>query len=169
MTNELDPDSPVVRLLLIGIMLATLLMAVAIPDAFGDRALLFAGSYVAHPGRPARVPHLRVGSARGRSSASAPPASSSGSSPRRALDRRRAASRQTRELLSGWSRSRSTTPAPIAVLPGPGPAELAPRDWDVETAHFAERFQLFVIIALGESIVLTGRDRRRTSTSTPRG
>ena len=46
-TNELDPDSPVVRLLLMGIMLATLLMAVAIPGAFGSQGLLFACSYVA--------------------------------------------------------------------------------------------------------------------------
>jgi low temperature requirement protein LtrA len=28
--------------------------------------------------------------------------------------------------------------------------------WNVETSHFAERFQLFMIIALGESIVITG-------------
>ena len=35
-TNELDPDSIVVRLLLIALMLASLLMAVAIPEAFGD-------------------------------------------------------------------------------------------------------------------------------------
>ncbi len=46
-TNELDPDSIAVRLLLIGLMLASFLMAVAIPEAFGDRALLFAGAYVA--------------------------------------------------------------------------------------------------------------------------
>src|SRR5919107_2746708 len=46
-TNELDPDAIAVRMLLIGIMLASLLMAVAIPEAFGDRALLFAGAYVA--------------------------------------------------------------------------------------------------------------------------
>src|SRR6266496_1245169 len=46
-TNELDPRAVPVRLLLIGLMLGSLLMAVAIPDAFGDRALLFAGSYVA--------------------------------------------------------------------------------------------------------------------------
>ena len=45
-TNELDPDSFVVRLVLIGVMLASLVMAIAIPDAFGDRALLFAGAYV---------------------------------------------------------------------------------------------------------------------------
>jgi low temperature requirement protein LtrA len=46
-TNELDPDSIAVRALLIGVMLASLLMAIAIPQAFGDYALLFAGSYVA--------------------------------------------------------------------------------------------------------------------------
>ena len=32
----------------------------------------------------------------------------------------------------------------------------APAEWEIETAHFAERFQLFIIIALGESIVVTG-------------
>ena len=41
------PGLDVVRLLLLALMLASLLMAVAIPEAFGDRALLFAGSYVA--------------------------------------------------------------------------------------------------------------------------
>src|SRR5215207_9436870 len=46
-TNELDTESIPVRLLLIALMLASLLMTVAIPEAFGDRALLFAGSYVA--------------------------------------------------------------------------------------------------------------------------
>jgi low temperature requirement protein LtrA len=29
-------------------------------------------------------------------------------------------------------------------------------DWEVEGSHFADRFQAFVIIALGESIVITG-------------
>ena len=46
-TNELDPESIVVRLLLIALMLGSLLMAIAIPEAFGERALLFAASYVA--------------------------------------------------------------------------------------------------------------------------
>ena len=45
-TNELDPDSIVVRLLLIALMLVSMLMAIAIPQAFGAKALLFAGSYV---------------------------------------------------------------------------------------------------------------------------
>ena len=46
-TNELDPETIPVRLLMIALMLASLLMAVAIPQAFGDRALLFVGSYSA--------------------------------------------------------------------------------------------------------------------------
>src|SRR4051812_19768533 len=46
-TNELDPESPVVRLLMIGLMLASLLMAVALPDAFGAEAGLFVASYLA--------------------------------------------------------------------------------------------------------------------------
>ncbi len=46
-TNELDPDSIAVRLLLMGIMLGSLVMAVAIPQAFGVHGLLFAGAYVA--------------------------------------------------------------------------------------------------------------------------
>ena len=46
-TNELDPGSIAVRLLLIALMLASMLMAIAIPEAFGDKALLFAGCYVA--------------------------------------------------------------------------------------------------------------------------
>jgi low temperature requirement protein LtrA len=38
----------------------------------------------------------------------------------------------------------------------PGRARLTPEAWEVGTEHFAERFQLFIIIALGESIVITG-------------
>src|SRR5687767_10299598 len=45
-TNELDPGSIVVRLLLLGLMLASLVMAIAMPEAFGENALLFAASYV---------------------------------------------------------------------------------------------------------------------------
>src|SRR5918911_4689697 len=45
-TNELDTETIPVRLLMLALMLASLLMAVAIPQAFDDRALLFVGSYV---------------------------------------------------------------------------------------------------------------------------
>jgi low temperature requirement protein LtrA len=46
--------------------------------------------------------------------------------------------------------------APLVVFRVPWRPRLAEAAWDVETAHFAERFQLFVIIALGESILVTG-------------
>ncbi len=45
-TNELDPDTLPVRFLLLTIMMASLLLAVAIPEAFGAKGLLFALSYV---------------------------------------------------------------------------------------------------------------------------
>src|SRR6185437_11851565 len=46
-TNELDPESPVVRLLMIALMLASLVMAAALPEAFGGEAGLFVGAYLA--------------------------------------------------------------------------------------------------------------------------
>src|SRR4051794_41876358 len=48
-TNELDPDSIAVRMLLIGLMLASFLMAVGVPGAVGPPPPPFAGAYVAPP------------------------------------------------------------------------------------------------------------------------
>jgi low temperature requirement protein LtrA len=45
MTNWFDPDTAPVRLVLVFVMLASLLMAVAIPEGFGAYALLFACAY----------------------------------------------------------------------------------------------------------------------------
>ena len=44
-------------------------------------------------------------------------------------------------------------------MPGfytPGLGRSATQDWTIEGGHFAERCQAFVLIALGESIVVTG-------------
>src|SRR5262245_4001997 len=46
MANWFDPETVPVRLILVYVMLASLLMAVAIPHGFGDDALLFACSYL---------------------------------------------------------------------------------------------------------------------------
>src|SRR3954452_1309641 len=46
-TNELDTETIPVRLLLLGLMLVSLLMSVAIPQASESPALLFPASYVA--------------------------------------------------------------------------------------------------------------------------
>jgi low temperature requirement protein LtrA len=45
MTNWFDPDTAPVRLVLVFVMGASLLMAVAIPEGFGEHALLFACAY----------------------------------------------------------------------------------------------------------------------------
>ena len=166
-TNELDPDSAVVRLVLIGITLACLLMAVAIPQAFGDRALLFAGSYVAiQVGRHA---FLTFGSAE-----------------RGTIERERAGRILIWFVASGalwiaggieggaWRSPLWLVAlildyiAPLVTYWVPGRPRLAPTDWEVETSHFAERFQLFIIIALGESIVITGATTARLDLDTAR-
>jgi low temperature requirement protein LtrA len=154
MVNWFEPNSIKVRLILIAATLASLLMSAAIPSAFGAHALLFAGAYVA----------MQVG--RNLSCA--------------ALLSRDHVLRQTFERLVAWSvvsgalwiagalapsslRFALWGPAlaidllaPIAGywLPGRGRAQTT--DYPIEGGHFAERFQAFIIIALGESIVVTG-------------
>ncbi len=154
-TNELDPDSTVVRLLLIGIMLGSLLMAVAIPQAFGEDGLLFAASYVG----------IQVGRHTFLTFASA----SAGT-----IERERAGRILSWFVVAGvlwiaggfadgsaraalWVAALAIDyTAPLVTFWVPGRPPLSPSAWDVETSHFAERFQLFVIIALGETIVITG-------------
>ena len=155
MTNELDPDSVLVRLLLIVLMLASLLMAIAIPDAFGERALMFAGSYVAiQVGRHLFLTFVAAD--------------------RGTIERERAAVILTwfvaagvlwlaGALVDGTARAALWLAAlaldygaPLVTYWVPWRPRIAPEAWDVGTEHFAERFQLFVIIALGESIVVTG-------------
>jgi low temperature requirement protein LtrA len=153
-TNELDPESIAVRLVLIGVALASFAMAIAIPHAFAHRALLFAGSYVAlQCGRHAFMTFV---------------AGEPGSDVRE----------QSLHILI-WFLAAAPLWILGAVVPGgraalwlvalaidyaaplfvyrvPFRRRLAPESWDVTTSHFAERFQLFIIISLGESVVTTG-------------
>jgi low temperature requirement protein LtrA len=46
--------------------------------------------------------------------------------------------------------------APLVGYRTPGLGVSTTADWPVKGGHFADRFQAFIIIALGESIVLTG-------------
>jgi len=155
LTNSLDVEAVPVKLLMLALMLAGLLMAVAIPEAFADLGLLFVGSYVAiQMGRTAFLTF--VGSKRG------------------SADR----SRDSRiliwfcfsapfwiagALVEGEARAALWLlalgldyVAPLTLYRVPGLAKVAPEAWTLGTSHFAERFGLFVIIALGESIILAG-------------
>ncbi len=154
-TNELDPGSTAVRLLLIGLMLASLLMAIAIPDAFGAKALLFAGAYVSiQVGR-----HLFLTFV----------AAEAGTNERIRAGRiliwfiaagvlwiaGALADGSARTAL--WLAALAVDyVAPLVTFWVPGASRITPEAWDVGTGHFAERFQLFIIIALGETIVITG-------------
>jgi low temperature requirement protein LtrA len=154
-TNELDPDSIVVRLLLIALMLASLVMAIAIPEAFGDKALLFVGSYVA----------IQVGRHSFLAFAVADAGSIEGERAGRILAWFCAAgvlwiagALAEGELRTAlWLAALALDyGAPLVLFWVPGRPRLAGGSWEVGTGHFTERFGLFVIIALGESIVLTG-------------
>jgi low temperature requirement protein LtrA len=154
-TNELDTETVPVRLLLLGLMLVSLLMSVAIPKAFEGQALLFAGSYVA----------IQVG----RHSFLAFAAADSGT-----VERERAGRILTWFVAVGvlwiagalvdgtgryvlWLAALALDYyAPFVTYWVPGRRRLPPETWNVGTEHFAERFGLFIILTLGESIVITG-------------
>jgi low temperature requirement protein LtrA len=154
-TNELDPDATPVRLLLIAIMLASLVMAVAIPEAFGKYGLLFAGSYAGiqvgrhlfltfFTTRAGTIERERSGRILTWFAVSAVPWIAGG-------------------LVDGSGRTALWVvaiaidlTAPFVLYWVPGRRRLSYDSWTVETSHFAERFELFMIIAFGETIVLTG-------------
>jgi low temperature requirement protein LtrA len=164
MVNWFDPTSGAVRLVLVGGALASLLMAAALPGALSDHGGLFAGAYVA----------LQVG----RNVAGA------------VLLERVHPLRRIFERLVAWSLGSGVlwiagalvSPSArlavwgaalavdlIAPLLGywtPGLGRSATADYAVEGGHFAERFQAFIIIALGESIVVTGATASNAGLST---
>ena len=154
LTNWLDPDRHEVRLLLFVLMLVGILLSVAIPGAYDGLGLLFAGCYVAMQlGRSL----FMVWAVRGD-----PPL------------------RRTFQGISVWfavagvlwiAGGLSTDGARLALwiaalaieYLGPAATFWTPllgrattHDWNVEGGHLAERCGLFVIIALGESILVTG-------------
>ena len=154
MTNWFDPESVLVRLVLLVVMASSLLMAVAIPEAFGKLAPLFACSYVL----------LQV--VRNAFNVYATPRDNAF----HVIFRRILAWSLVSGVLwlaGGFAPAGARTWLWIAALAvdyvAPSVGYWTPRlgrsattDWEIETAHFAERFQLFIIIALGESIVVTG-------------
>src|ERR671916_2906364 len=157
-TNWFEPNRLAVRLVLVAVMLASLLMSVAIPEAFGERGLMFAGAYVAiQVGRTAFT-FIALRKSLGTSH----PLSSTfqriltwfvGSGVVWIIG----------GLLEGEARYAVWLLAlavdysgPVVGYYIPGLGRSRPGEWTIEGGHFAERCQLFVIIALGESILVTG-------------
>lgn len=154
-TNWLDPETTPVRLLLFALMAAGLFVTMAIPEAFGRRGLVFATAFAAiQVGRSLFM--LAV------------------------LWRRRPENFRNFQRITIWLAGAGAfwitgglaegtgrlllwglalaleyvSPAIGFAVPGLGRSST--RDWDVEGHHIAERCGLFIIIALGESILMTG-------------
>jgi low temperature requirement protein LtrA len=144
LTNYIAADEGVERLLMFAVMGAFLVCALAVPQAFGDDAVLFAIAYAA-----ARWLHIFLfaeanedvdtGEAIVRLAWTALP-------PPLLLI--------VGALLGGAAQTAIWIVA-LAIDFG-GPFVLGVRGFQVSAGHFAERFGLIVIIALGESIVAIG-------------
>jgi len=154
-TNWFDPDRRPVRVMLVGTMVATLIMAVALPGAFGQRGLMFAVAFVAmQVGRTAfAVVGTREDPGLHRNF-------------QRILAWRAASGLLW--LAGGFASGPSRTIFWIAAVAmdslgpafgffTPGLGRSITRDWHISGEHLAERCKLFLIIALGESILVTGR------------
>jgi low temperature requirement protein LtrA len=154
-TNWLDPEKLPVRLGLFGLMIAGLLLSSSIPKAFTERGLMFAAAFVfMQVGRTS----FAIWAVRGES-----------------LNMTRNFQRILAWLtLSGvfwiggafvegeqrlfcWALAlliELISPSLYFWVPGLGRSSLS--DWNVEGNHMAERCALFVIIGLGESLLVTG-------------
>ncbi len=152
-TNWIDPDQPQVRALMVTLMLLSLVMSAAIPEAFTSRALAFALAYVA-------IQVLRSGfmvaALRGQ------------------VMGKNYAQLLTYSAIAGafWIGGAFVEgDARLAIwivalaidlgaplhgfwLPRLGSTPLA--DWTLAGGHLAERCQLVLLIALGESILAAG-------------
>ncbi|MEV4257386.1 low temperature requirement protein A [Spirillospora sp. NPDC049652] len=153
-TNWFDPDHPAVRIMLVGVMVAGLLMAATLPGAFGPRGVWFAATYASiQVGRTLFVAWATRRHELGRNF-------------QRVLTWLSAAAALwiIGGLVDDPGRRAWLWVAAIAVEQTapwfgflvPGLGRSATRDWTIDGSHMAERCQLFVIIALGESVLVTG-------------
>ena len=160
-TNWLDPERPMVRMALLTLMLAGLLLSIALPEAFGERGMLFASSYVFMQVGRTFFMLWAIGDA----------------APANTRNFQRIAVWLVGSgilwLIGGWLDGQQRAGFWIAALlleyigpalafgvPGMGRTQTA--DWNVDGGHLAERCSLFVLIALGESVVVTGSSYAET-------
>jgi low temperature requirement protein LtrA len=154
-TNWMDPNHPLVRLMLFGLMGLGLVMSTTLPDAFGSRGLAFAVAYALLQNTRTAFTVWCLWSEDPRS--------------RRSFLRIQfwlalagvlwiaGGVADGHARLVWWSVALALevgSPWWRFWTPGLGASTIA--DWQVSAHHFAERCGLFVIIALGESILVTG-------------
>src|SRR5262249_40132751 len=147
--NAHDPDHPAVRGVLFAAMILAFIVALAVPEAWGEEATLFALAYTG-----VRLLHLGLSAA----------ASRRGNASFASIAGFAIAALVGMALLIAGAQTDHTTRAVLwtaaVLIDYAGPAWLT-RDrlrglQQVAVAHFAERYSLFIIICLGESIVDIG-------------
>ncbi len=153
-TNWLDPDKLPVRLAMMAMMIAGLIMAASIPKAFESRGAPFAVAYAA----------MQIGrtlfflwAVRGHRRMTVTFQGIFAWLLLSAFFWIAGALVEGLERLALWGVAMGVelvSPAIGFWVPGLGRSTTA--DWDVEGGHMAERCGLFIIIALGESILVTG-------------
>jgi low temperature requirement protein LtrA len=153
-TNWFDPQTTPIRAVLFASMLLALMMAASIPQAFSERGLMFAGAYVAMqlgrtafialrlPGTHPLAPNYRR--ILGWLSISAVFWIAGGFA-----DGQERAPRWLAAILCEY-----VSPMFAFALPGLGRSRTS--DWTIEGGHLAERCQLCVIVALGETGLANG-------------
>ncbi|MGN6137273.1 MAG: low temperature requirement protein A [Ralstonia sp.] len=154
-TNWLDPDKLAIRMLMLVLMTGGLLLSASLPQAFGSRGLAFALAYVFMQfGRtvfflwavrgeslPMRRNFQRIATWLGISAVLWLAGGLSDDSVRWAC--------WIIALTIEWL-------GPSMGFYTPGLGRSTTNDWNVEGGHMAERCSLFIIIALGESVLVTG-------------
>ncbi|GAA5196383.1 low temperature requirement protein A [Rugosimonospora acidiphila] len=152
LTNRLDPRRPVVQVVVLGIMVASLALAAVLSAAFGERGMVFASVLAAlHLGvtlfvtaalpQPERGTGWRLLAWSSGTAALWLTGGVTGGAPREAL----------------WSLAAAVDYAAFALrYPIPRLGRVTAPDWPVAAEHLAERHRQILIIALGELILITG-------------
>jgi len=145
LTSVVDPEEGAVRLVMFAAMAALLVAALCVPHVFGSTALLFACAY---------------GVVRGAHIALFLIASRDDPGLRRSVSGLALSTAIGVGLLAGASAAdhelQGALWALALLLDMGGPLIIDPAGWRLVPGHFAERHGLFVLIALGESIVAIG-------------
>ncbi len=152
-TNWIDPDQSLVRALLLALMLLSLIMSAAIPEAFHGRGMEFAAAYVAMGVlRGGFMVYALRGSRMGRNyaqltawTAIAGVAWIAGA----LVDGDARVALWILALLLDYA-------APLHGFHLPLAGRTPTRDWTLAGGHLAERGQLVILIALGESLLAVG-------------
>jgi low temperature requirement protein LtrA len=146
LTSVVDPEDGLVRLVIFAAMAAFLIAALAVPHAFGDDALVFAAAYAA-----VRLLHIALFWLASRTDQGLRGAVTG-------LATSTAAASAMLFAASGLDGTAQVGLWVAAIVVDIGvPALLIDAEgWRLVPHHFAERFGLIIIIALGESIVAVG-------------